>query len=227
MNEMIFKEARVDRLAADEGELEQINRHTVRAFGLDELFTFKLALCDNQIDRDFERFSDASLDALAKLFAGKPVILDHARKASNQCARIYAASVEPIGSAKRLTAKCYMVRCDSTHDLITEIEAGIKKEVSVGCMVQTVRCSICGADNRKMLCEHVGGRSYGEKTCHFVLENPTDAYEVSFVAVPAQPLAGVIKNYGGAATDKTDSQTAQRLRATETFLFINKQEEQK
>ena len=31
--------------------------------------------------------------------------------------------------------------------------------------------------------------------CYFELKNPTDAYEVSFVAIPAQPKAGTTKNY--------------------------------
>ena len=37
------------------------------------------------------------------------------------------------------------------------------------------------------------GRQYDGKLCTAVLEDPTDAYEWSFVAVPAQREAGVLK----------------------------------
>ena len=37
--------------------------------------------------------------------------------------------------------------------------------------------------------------SYGGKLCYFTLKAPTDAYEWSFVAVPAQRKAGVMKSF--------------------------------
>ena len=40
------------------------------------------------------------------------------------------------------------------------------------------------------------GQLYGEKRCHVVLSDVTDAYEWSFVAVPAQREAGVTKQFG-------------------------------
>ena len=89
-----------------------------------------------------------------------------------------------------------MVKTKSNEDLITEIDAGIKKEVSVGCAIGEVVCSICGTDNRKRWCEHWNGKEYDGNMCYFELKSPIDAYEVSFVAVPAQPKAGTTKNYG-------------------------------
>ena len=56
-------------------------------------------------------------------------------------------------------------------------------------------CSICGADYGS--CEHRKGESYGGQTCVAVLCEPEDAYEFSFVAVPAQKQAGVLKRLGG------------------------------
>ena len=44
-------------------------------------------------------------------------------------------------------------------------------------------------------CGHQGGRRYDGKLCYFTLREPTDAYEWSFVAVPAQRKAGVIKAF--------------------------------
>ena len=80
-------------------------------------------------------------------------------------------------------------------DLIKEIDGGIKKEVSVSCSAESCICSICGKDLKRRECKHIKGRKYSGKLCHGILENPTDAYEWSFVAVPAQRKAGVTKSF--------------------------------
>ena len=85
-----------------------------------------------------------------------------------------------------------LFRSEKNSDLIREIEAGIKKEVSIGCGVSRRVCSVCGGEQ----CGHQRGRRYDGKLCYFTLQNPTDAYEWSFVAVPAQRKAGVMKAYG-------------------------------
>ena len=85
-----------------------------------------------------------------------------------------------------------MMRTEENANLIAEIDGGIKKEVSVGCAIGRTVCSICGVENGK--CEHVKGQKYGDKLCYFTLKDSTDAYEWSFVAVPAQPAVGVTKS---------------------------------
>jgi len=81
--------------------------------------------------------------------------------------------------------------------LILEIDSGIKKEVSVGCVVENKFCSVCGKDWNIEKCAHRKGRRYKKENryepCYLKLSNPTDAYEWSFVAVSAQREAGVIK----------------------------------
>ncbi len=84
-----------------------------------------------------------------------------------------------------------MVRTKDNESLIREIEGGIKKEVSIGCSVRSRRCSICGKDK----CAHKKGKTYGGKLAYEVLGEATDAYEWSFVAVPAQRGAGVSKTF--------------------------------
>lgn len=75
--------------------------------------------------------------------------------------------------------------------------------MSVGCSVERCVCSICGEDINT--CAHKKGEVYGGKVCCAELVNAQDAYEWSFVAVPAQPRAGVLKRCGGedAGTLKT------------------------
>ena len=197
--EMIYKSARLEKQALSESELALINKQSLRELSADEVFAFRLAACDNQVDRDNERFTDETLEGLAKLYIGKPVLRDHRWSAETQTARVYDAQVVADGDIKRLVLSCYMVRTASTADTIAAIEGGILRECSVGCTVQHVNCSICGADQRTTLCQHWGGQEYDGETCHFDLAGACDAYEVSLVAVPAQPEAGTLKTkrYGG------------------------------
>lgn len=93
-----------------------------------------------------------------------------------------------------LKAWAYMLRVPENETLIAEIEGGIKKETSVGVSVSESVCSICGKETGS--CGHVKGQEYGGRLCHAVLRGARDAYEWSFVAVPAQRKAGVMKAYG-------------------------------
>ena len=241
MNDMITKSATVDKLEVTNEELTLINQHTIEDLTQEQVFVFKVAICDNEIDRDFEVFPHASLMKMADLFVGKTIMKDHRIQTDNQVARIYATEVvEGTGVTKndenyaQLIAYCYMVKTNSNQDLITEIQAGIKKEVSVGCGIGKAICSICGADNRKAYCKHWNGQEYDSKQCFFQLLDPLDGYEVSFVAVPSQPKAGVIKSYNGKGeslpiqTDKEVDKGKEDLIDTEigmikSFLFTQKE----
>ena len=184
-------------------EMEQINRYTRRPLTEDDVYRFTLTLCDNEIDRDFERFTPAALGELAALFLGKTGLFDHSCKSEQQSARLFSCWVETdktrVTSCGEvytcLKARAYMVRTKENEALIAEIEGGIKKEVSVGCAMGSLCCSVCGADRRTAGCEHIKGRTYNGRLCHDVLSDATDAYEWSFVAVPAQREAGVTKAF--------------------------------
>lgn len=185
--------------------LAKIGRYTRREFRPEELYTFPVALCDNEVDRDGERFTVSALQKLAELFVGKTGVLDHNPLAKNQTARIYDCRVERDPERKtscgepyaRLVAQAYLPRTGANRDFIAGLESGIQKEVSVGCAVRSVTCSVCGADLKNGSCEHERGKTYGGVLCCAVLDDPADAYEWSFVAVPAQREAGVLKSFGG------------------------------
>ena len=69
--------------------------------------------------------------------------------------------------------------------------------MSVGCAVERSVCSICGADRRNGQCGHRKGERYDGALCFTRLMGASDAYEFSFVAVPAQPAAGIVKGMEG------------------------------
>ena len=182
-------------------ELSRINEFAKCELSAGEIYTFAVKLCDNEIDRDCERFTRETLAQLAELFVGKCGIFDHEWSAKEQTARIYRTElVETKERTKAGDGYCYlkgyayMLRTEKNAELIAEIEGGIKKEVSVGCSVKESACSICGKEIG--LCGHEKGKVYDGKLCYAELKDASDAYEWSFVAVPAQPKAGVMKRYG-------------------------------
>ncbi|MBP1549755.1 MAG: hypothetical protein J6A05_07095 [Oscillospiraceae bacterium] len=182
--------------------LEQLNKFTRKELTAEEVYIFPVTLCDNEIDRDNERFSVKALEEMAEKFVGVTGIFDHNPKGENQTARIFLTEVvkenrnNSLGEPYTyLKGYAYMVRTDSNADLIREIDGGIKKEVSVSCSAEKQICSVCGADKRVKPCHHVKGRKYNGKLCFLTLEGISDAYEWSFVAVPAQVNAGVTKSF--------------------------------
>ena len=179
----------------DAAQLEKINAQAKAPVTAEEVYVFSVRLCDDQPDRDHERFQTQALEKLAPMFIGKTGIVDHAWSSEKQVARIFDAGVEYQDGCAFIKAWAYILRGEKTAEIIREIEAGIKKEVSVGCAMKRSICSVCGAEYGS--CEHRKGESYGGQTCVAVLCEPEDAYEFSFVAVPAQKQAGVLKGLGG------------------------------
>ena len=214
-----MKDGFVVKAGGQAEDMEAINRYTRRAYQPEEVYTFSLVLCDNQVDRDYERFAVESLEKLKELFLGKTCILDHERKSANQTARIFQTALEEVPGETtqageklvRLTARAYLPRTKGNQETIELIESGILKEVSVSCSVKRSVCSICGKEK----CDHVKGRTYQGQVAHVVLLEPTDAYECSFVAVPAQRGAGVVKRFGMEAGEAPEEGRTDQARLEE------------
>lgn len=179
-------------------QLEAINAQAKAELTAEQVYAFSLRLCDDQVDRDMERFDTAALPVLAKMFIGKTGIVDHKWSSDSQVARIFAAEVVQEERCNYVKAWAYIRRGGNADEVIADIEAGIKKEVSVGCAMGRSVCSICGGDYGQ--CGHQKGEYYDGQLCCVILKEPMDAYEFSFVAVPAQREAGVLKGMGNART---------------------------
>ena len=176
-------------------QLGAINAQAKARLTAEQVYVFSLRLCDDQVDRDGERFDTAALPGLAKLFVGKTGIVDHQWSAENQVARIFETQVVQEKGVSYIKAWAYIRRGGSNDEIIADIEAGIKKEVSVGCAMGRCICSVCGREYGS--CGHSKGETYDGQVCCGILQEPVDAYEFSFVAVPAQRDAGVLKTLGG------------------------------
>lgn len=214
-----------------EKELELINGYTRSELKEEDVYIFTLTLCDNEVDRDYERFSTESLSSLGELFVGKTGISDHSMRSKDQRARIFRTYIEKTPDKRTtcgetytaLKARAYMLRTEENISLIKEIEGGIKKEVSVGCSMRECICSVCGKDMKKHQCEHIKGRTYGGKICHGILKEPADAYEWSFVAVPAQKMAGVTKSFKE-HKEKTEKMTIESFKSISQDTLLSFEE---
>ena len=175
-------------------QLVAINAQAKAQLTAEQVYVFSLRLCDDQVDRDYERFDTGVLGELAKLFIGKTGILDHQWSAGNQVARIFHAEVVQEDRVSYIKAWAYIRRGGRGEEFIADIEAGILKEVSVGCAMGMAVCSVCGGEYGT--CGHRKGEHYDGQLCCAILREPMDAYEFSFVAVPAQRDAGVLKGKG-------------------------------
>lgn len=203
-------------------KLQLLNQFTRRELTEEEVYIFDVILCDNEIDRDFEKFSLSALKTLQELFIGKTGIFDHDAKSSGQTARIFHTELAEDSERKTSTDEnyvclkgcAYMVRTSANENLIKEIEGGIKKEVSISCSASVQKCSVCGANKRTKNCPHTKGKEYAGKTAYVILDKITDAYEWSFVAVPAQKNAGVTRKFFSESNNTQsnfDHETAQKL----------------
>lgn len=167
----IIKDGSASGSVCTEQELQAINAFAKAQLTADEVYAFQVLLCDNEVDRDFERFSVSTLRELSELFVGATGICDHDWRSENQVARIYRTE---LVTEKGKTTSCgeayvylkgfaYMLRTEANAELIAQIEGGIKRETSVGCSVAQSICSICGAEIGT--CSHEKGKVYGDKRC--------------------------------------------------------------
>ena len=211
----IMKAAQSEKMVLPESDLPLINAQALTELTAEDVFTFRVAACTDEVDRDFERFPVETLEKMAPMFVGRTMICDHNWSAGNQQARIYKAEVDELDGMHRLVVSCYMLNNVSNSDTIAAIKGGILKEVSVGCAITRARCSICGKDPYEP-CPHCKGQVYNGQVCHYDLLDPADAYELSFVAVPAQPKASVIKSKNNSCWTSAELSTAKAQLHDET-----------
>lgn len=250
---VIRKAAGIKAQEVNDNELEKINKFTLSPLTSEDVFTFKTMIGDNELDdRNKAPFTEQALKDLKELYVGTTMIKDHDRSAKNQIARVY--DTELITDSGRdngrgekhteLIGKCYMVKTPDNESLIKEIKAGIKKEVSSSCVPKRAICSICGKDNMKEYCRHFPGEKYivngKEQECLMLLDGAKAAYELSFVAVPAQPRAGTVKAFGDkpffkadlpledtnteSKAEDTDNKPDNRLKELEMWAFVENEQ---
>lgn len=212
-----------------------INRYARRNLKAEDIYTFSVILCDNEIDRDLERFDIPTLRKLSEMFVGVTGIADHSMKSSDQTSRLFKTDFVQNLSQKTTVGEpytyikgtAYMIKTENNTDLIAQIDAGIKKEVSVSCSVSEIRCSVCNTNLKKGRCEHMKGEKYENQICHRILGGASDAYEWSFVAVPAQRAAGVTKSFSKGKEIKNLQNIIKTLKSDINEITLEKEQIEK
>ena len=123
----IMKAGRAGAAGLDpEKEIEAINAFAKAELAAEDVYVFSVALCDNEVDRDNEKFSEEALSELACLFTGVTGIFDHEWKSANQTARIYRTEIVSDSAVKNslgddysvLKGFAYMLRSEKNAELM-------------------------------------------------------------------------------------------------------------
>ena len=99
-------------------QLEAINAQAKGTLTEDQVYVFSLRLCDDRVDRDYERFDTAALPELAKMFIGKTGIADHRWSTEGQVARIFETQVVREEDVSFLKAWAYIRRGGNADTVI-------------------------------------------------------------------------------------------------------------
>ena len=145
-------------------DLKKINKYTRREFDADSLYVFTVILCDNDIDRDFEKFSLTALNELKALFVGKTGISDHSMKSSDQKARVFETWIEKGNGTTTadgepyymLNAKAYMLKNEENKGFIERIQnEDNKKHIEIALLDQAEIIIEAGLNAQKQFAQNV------------------------------------------------------------------------
>ena len=96
----IIKDGSASGSVCTEQELQAINAFAKAQLTADEVYAFQVLLCDNEVDRDFERFSVSTLRELSELFVGATCIRDRRMSISRALPTCCAPRQTPSSSPR-------------------------------------------------------------------------------------------------------------------------------
>lgn len=215
-------------------DLELINKYTRTPLTEQDVYLFDVILCDNDIDRVYDKMSDDFLNQLSDKSKTLTGLKDHDWESNNQLSRLYDTEViedgvNSLGETRRyVLGKAYTL--SKYSDYIEKINAGLLKEVSVSFESVGDTCSICGEHTNKgagdlATCKnnHIAGHEYDGKLCYNNLNTLTDTYEFSLVAVPCQRNAGIKNKSIGGSIMKKSKFTLQKLMSSKSFKEMDEE----
>jgi hypothetical protein len=161
-----------------------VNRFALRPLKQDEFAVFTLDLCHNQIDRHFSRFPDEELEKISAMAPGRPLMERHDLRGSLPRGTFFRSALHSAGDRVSVRPDVYVLRTQDNGDFILNIEGGVYRETSIGFSFESPECSICAKDLRT--CDHVPGKTYGDRQCHYVMRNVLEVIEGSVVSSGSQ-----------------------------------------
>ncbi len=133
----------------NEEQLAKINQFTRRSVTADEVVAFKTYSCNDMPDRDDDQFTAQCVKGFYDLegpfsSVGKSYMIGH-DYSKNAVGRIFDVGMEKINGVNFLTNHVYIPNTDANKSFIENIDFGVNWAVSVGVMLDSSECSVCGA----------------------------------------------------------------------------------
>lgn len=171
-------------------ELALINKYTNVDFAKEEVMVFSLVSADQNVDRAGDQFTSKGLKDMADMSPDKPYLMNHDWEIGSVMGKIFDAKV----ANKQLQQKVYVPIRENTKDFIQGMLDGLYNKVSVGFAMnpKDYVCSSCQKSLYSMECSHYpGGKDKEGKPIIGIIRGVKDYFEISNVAVPCQPAAGI------------------------------------
>ncbi len=171
-------------------ELALINKYTNVDFTKEEVMVFSLVSADQNVDRAGDQFTSKGLKDMADMSPDKPYLMNHDWEIGSVMGKIFDAKV----ANKQLQQKVYVPIRENTKDFIQGMLDGLYNKVSVGFAMnpKDYVCSSCQKSLYSMECSHYpGGKDKEGKPIIGIIRGVKDYFEISNVAVPCQPAAGI------------------------------------
>lgn len=191
------------RLEITDELLNEINTKFNKTYKKDDLIAFDIELVNNDVDKDYEAFSENSLKEMVELFVGKTGFIFTDKKTQYN---VRVLSTELFGDLDEVKLKYKKNRYGQTYVVLRAIVFAFKNkdleefdiknsEFSISCSVLNRQCSICLKDN---CIEHHKGITYPFRPsfytvtneifphnpinrCFYLLNGVTDVYEFANV----------------------------------------------
>lgn len=144
-----------------ERDLDRINSYAIEPLSVEDVYVRHMRLCNTQVDRAFERFTERNLRQISKSIVGKSVMLAHNYSQTPQ-GRYFDSSVQKSDGIAHAVPEFYIVRsAPSAAEAIPQIDGGVWKDVSVGFSYEAIQCDLCGGDYLDYnSCPHLAGSAY-------------------------------------------------------------------
>jgi hypothetical protein len=183
-----------------------------------EISIVTIVAADNMLDRSLARWNPVDLEQLTKLPVGFPCLVDHDAEVENingvvfesgllrfQTVPTYFTNTANNNAYNRQIAKdegyvAFILRIalEADSDLVESLNLGVGW-VSLGYSYQDVFCPLCNKSFYDAKCPHGIPMSKSDQEDPRYApwrekKFPSDIYEVSFVAEPNLPRAGIVRN---------------------------------
>ncbi len=179
------------------------------------LYVRARAVTADEANNNGDFFSTAELEKSYKTFIGRGVYLNHNSDFAENSVGII---LDAVWHPKEKYIECLMaIDRKNNADVVAKIENGIVNSVSMGCMVQEARCSICGniATREEEYCEHLAGymgREYDGMPVYAINEG-CNFYELSLVATPADESCHILDKVASSKPHCARAETLRNLQA--------------